>query len=665
MAKTKTIPPHERPEQGQVLWTSLLVIAAGLPLTSYLDWQIRVFLGLVIAVRLASLRWPAALPGGALRALLTVAGVANCLHANHTLVGQDGGTALLTTMLALKLLELKTRRDLRLTLILIGFLIVAQFLFDQAFGLAVYLALVALGLVALLIDLNGGLEDRRLRSAIAVGARLSLQAVPLTLVLFLLFPRLTAPLWNLGLDDSERGRMGMSDTMEPGRISELVINGELAFRVRFDGQPPASDARYWRGPVLWAMDGRRWSPGNPPANTTKQDPLLESGETLDYEVLLEETNQKWLFALDVPVSAPENAFIADDLQLVSRERINGIKRYRVRSALDYRTAMPGAARRDYGLQLPPNITQRMRDLVADWRARSNGDWDLVRHGLDYLNREEFHYTLQPPALGANPADEFLFETRRGFCEHYASAFALLMRIAGIPSRIVLGYLGGEQNRFGDYWAVWQSDAHAWVEVLIDGRGWVRVDPTSAIDPSRVDNRGATRLLGAASSIRFDLHEADRLARLVKGLRLFADSLDAAWQNWVLDFSLEDQYALLDRFGLADLGEYGIAGLMILAASLSLGLVMLAMLRGERRLDPLDAQYQRFCQRLSRAGLPRSPHEGPSDYGRRVAHQRPDLAASVGRFLALYIKARFGRTEQKTAADRLRRLLRGFRPKPRH
>jgi len=661
MRKTRPIPQHERPEPHQTLWTSLLVIAAGLPLTRYLDWRIDAFLALVVVVRLAAFRWSAALPGPALRALLTIAAIANCLYANHTLVGQDGGTALLTTMLALKLLELKTRRDLRLTLILIGFLIVAQFLFDQSFGLALYLALVALGLVALLVDLNGGLRNREFRSAVSVAAKLALQALPLTLVLFLLFPRLTAPLWDLGLD-RDKGTTGMSDTMEPGRISELVLNGALAFRVRFEGQPPPSGERYWRGPVLWEMDGRRWTPGNPPAVDPARARLESATRQLDYEVLLEETNRTWLFALDVPITAPDASFITSDLQLVSRQPVDTAKRYRVRSALDYRTEEPDATRRDYALRLPANVTQRMRDLVGDWRAESNDDWGLVQRGLEYLHRENFHYTLLPPALGANPADQFLFETRRGFCEHYASAFALLMRIGGVPSRIVLGYLGGEPNRIGGYLAVWQSDAHAWVEVLIRGRGWVRVDPTAAIDPSRIDNRSATRLLGAGSSVRFDLHDADRLARLIKNLRLFTDSLDAAWQNWVLDFSLADQYALLERIGLADFGEYGIAILMILAASLTLGLILLAMLRGERRLSPLDAQYQRFCQRLARAGIARQPQEGPSDYGRRVARQRPDLAAKVSRFIALYIPARFGRAGQEATADRLRRLLRGFHPR---
>ncbi|AFL75481.1 transglutaminase TgpA family protein [Thiocystis violascens] len=659
--RASPIPSVERPDAAQILALTLLVIAACLPLARYLHWQIGAFLLLLFAVRLVGLKWRAAIPGAWLRALLTLAGVANCLYANHTLVGQDGGTALFVTMLALKLLELKTKRDLRLTGILIGFLIVIQFLFDQSFPLAIYLGVMAFGAVALLVDLNGGLGDGRLRATLRVAASLSLQALPLTLVLFVLFPRLSAPLWSLGLDAGQ-AMTGMSDSMEPGAISELVLNGELAFRVRFDAAPPSPNQLYWRGPVLWEMDGRRWSPGPLPAKDADPPELEESANPIDYEIVLEPTQKTWLFALDMPIGAPDDAFINPDFQLLSRQPINSVKRYRVRSALDYRTAEPDARQRNRALQLPDNITPRMRELVASWRTHADGDWDLVQQGLAFFNREAFHYTLMPPRLGANPADEFLFETRRGFCEHYASSFALLMRVGGVPSRIVLGYLGAETNRIGGYQMVWQSDAHAWVEVLIAGRGWVRVDPTAAVDPARVDNRGASRILGAGTSVRFSLDQAGALVRFARNLRLLADTLDATWQNWVLDFSAEDQFALLDRLGLGAFREYGLAVLMVLAVSLTLAVLLLALLRTPAAPDPLDAHYARFCQRLARAGLPRRHTEGPSDFGRRVMAQRPDLIRPVSRFLALYIPARFGSDPRDDIIGQLANQLRAFHPR---
>ncbi|MBK1654424.1 transglutaminase TgpA family protein [Allochromatium vinosum] len=661
MHKTDLIPAAERPERHQILWTTLLVAAACAPFARYLDGQVTAFLALILAIRLAALRWPAVLPNRWIRALLAFAGLGNCLAAYHTVTGQDGGSALLATMLVLKLLELDTKRDLRLVLILLGFLSVVQFLFDESFLLTFYLGAIALGLVTLLTELNGGLGAAGLRPALRVSTRLALQAIPLTLVLFVLFPRLTAPLWSLGFDSS-KGLTGMSDSMEPGNISELVVNGELAFRARFADRRPEANQLYWRGPVLWKMDGRRWTPGAPPSGWQQPARLIEASDPIEYEVVMEPTKQRWLFALDMPVSEPEGAAISPDYQLLSNQPVTALKRYNARSVLSYRTAEPDARARALALELPENVTPRMRALVDGWRAQSRDDWTLVQRALAHFNRENFYYTLLPPKLGANPADAFLFETRRGFCEHYASSFALLMRIAGIPSRIVLGYLGGETNEFGGYTIVRQSDAHAWVEVLIAGRGWVRVDPTAAVDPSRIDNRSATELLGAGVSVRFDLGEAAALVRWMRDLRLLGDTLEATWQNWVLDFSAQDQRRLMDRLGLNAWREYGLAVLMVLAVSLTLGGILLVLMHERTERDPLERLYARLCRRLAGIGLPRLPHEGPGDYGRRIAAARPDLAPDVGGFLALYVPARYGERSTPETQQRLSDLLRDFKPK---
>jgi len=661
MPKTDLIPETERPKRHQILWTTLLVAAACAPFVRSLDGQVVAFLTLILAIRLAALRWPATLPNRWIRALMAFAGLGNCLAAYHTISGQDGGSALLATMLVLKLLELDTKRDLRLVLILLGFLSVVQFLFDDSFLLTFYVGLIALGLVTLLTELNGGLGATGLRPALRVGLRLALQAIPLTLILFVLFPRLTAPLWSLGVDRS-KALMGMSEIMEPGNISELVVNGEPAFRVRFAGQRPESNQLYWRGPVLWTTDGRRWTPGAPPSDGQEPARLIETSNPVEYEVVMEPTQQRWLFALDLPVSAPDGAAINPDFQLLSNQPVTVLKRYRVRSVLSYRTAEPDERVRGLALELPDTVTPRMRALVDGWRAQANDDWALVQRALVHFNRENFYYTLLPPKLGANPTDEFLFETRSGFCEHYASSFALLMRIAGIPSRIVLGYLGGETNAFGGYTLVRQSDAHAWVEVLIAGRGWVRVDPTAAVDASRIDNRVAIERLGAGTSARFDLGEATMLARWMRDLRLLGDTLEATWQNWVLDFSVQDQRRLMDRLGLGAWQEYGLAVLMVLAVSLTLGGLLLVLMHERTERDPLERLYARLCQRLARIGLPRRPSEGPSDYGRRIAAARPDLAPEIGAFLALYIPARYGERSTPETPKRLSALLRGLKPR---
>ncbi len=660
--KRATRPPiitTERADSTAVLAMSILVIVACLPLLRFFHWQITLFLFCIAALRLISWRWRAALPPTGLRAVFTLTGIANCLYSNHTLVGLDGGAALLATMMLLKLLELNTKRDLRVLAILIGFLVVIQFLFDQSLLLALYCSLIVFGMITLLLELNSSNTDTNdWKNSLRLAGYFSIQALPIMLCLFLLFPRLNAPLWNLGLD-SGQAMVGMSDHMEPGAISELAVSGELAFRARFEGAIPPVNQLYWRGLVLWNMDGRRWSQLATTGAFTTQIEIME--KPVRYDIILEPTQQKWLFALDVPVTTPTTAQRNTDLQLLAPNSIDKVYRYSVQSVFNYRLNEPSAARRALGLQLPYNVTPRMRELVAGWRQQAANDWELVQQGLAFFSREQFYYTLLPPRLGLNPTDEFLFETRQGFCEHYASAFALLMRIGGIPARVVLGYLGGEFNALGGYLMVWQSDAHAWVEVLIAERGWVRIDPTAAIDPTRIDHGSASQLLNAGQSARFHLDHTNVFAQWARQIRVLADTVNAAWQNWVLDFSAQDQLMLLEQIGFGAWKEYGLAILMLITVALTLGLTVLGLLRQRPLLTPLEAHYMCFCRRLARVGLVRQTYEGPRDFGQRVVKERPELAECVNRFLAVYIPARFGAQTSDQLVNQLAQLMRHFYP----
>lgn len=654
------MPTDKPPERYQTLALVVTFGVAYLPLARFLEWQISAYLGLLLALRVAALRWPAAAPRRWGLLALTLAGVLNCLHAHHSLLGRTGGVALLVTMLGLKLHELRGRRDHRLVAILLGFLIVVQFLFDQGIGLVLYLAGVMFAAATLLVDLNGGLGKAPLRTSIPITLRLSLQALPLAAILFLLFPRLSTPLWNLGAD-RERGVMGMGDRLEPGAISELVITGELAFRARFDGPAPAPSQLYWRGLVLWEVDALGWSPGRDPLSQPRDPVLAMAEDRVGYEVVLEPSMRRSLFALDLPIAAPAGSLLSEDHQLLANGPVTTAKRYRVQSALRYRTQGPSDALRQYALRLPPNVTDRMRELVAGWRRAASTDWALVEASLAYFNREPFFYTLLPPRLGANPTDAFLFETRQGFCEHYASSLAVLMRLGGVPSRVVLGYLGGEVNRVGGHHRIWQSDAHAWVEVLIDGRGWVRVDPTAAVAASRVDRRGASRLLGANAPARFQLDAEGMLARAMRQARDVVDSLDAAWQHWILDFSVAQQEAMLDWMGLRAQGERALVAAMAVSVSLVLGLILITLLREGRDLDPMSRGYALFCRRLARVGLVRRADEGPLDFARRVGRARPDLAGEVQQILGLYVRERYSRDSHPDQVRQFVTRVRRFRP----
>jgi transglutaminase-like putative cysteine protease len=638
----------------------LLLVLAAVPLLREVESSVGGYVFALLLLRFAALRWPRLTPNRWHLMGLTLAGGAVVYSAYATLIGQEAGTALLATMLTLKVLEVRGARDLRIATALFGFLLVSQFLFSQSAGLGLYFVALMVGNFALMADLSGRDPARPIAGALRVAGRLSLQALPLALVLFVLFPRLSGPLWSIN-PPVEKARTGVKDWMEPGSITDLILSGELAFRVRFEGAAPRPDQLYWRGPVLWRSEGRRWVPGAP----VLPPPVPKSlGERLAYSVTLEPTGQRSLFALDLPAEAPPRGRMTGDFQVLAERPVVEPMRYRMVSALSYHTGKLSAEEERAGLALPGNVTRRMRELVAGWQASGISPEELVDVALAHFREEPFYYTLAPPRLGTNPVDQFLFQTRRGFCEHYAGAFALLMRIAGVPSRVVLGYHGGELNPMGGHYIIRQSDAHAWTEVWLADRGWVRVDPTAAIAPERVEASDLLSGLAGAAPARFQGEPPAVLLRWLHQVRLLADAADARWYDWVVGYSNLRQQRLLDVFGLGALREYGLAAGMLLAATIVLGLIVTTLTRGDAKPDALEQIYRRFCRRLARIGLHRAPSEGPLAFGRRVSALRPDLRPAVDGFLALYLPLRYGGREPPGGLPALRRALAGFHPRSR-
>jgi len=650
------------PDRWQIGAMTLLLALASAPLLLTLRPQIGLFIVVLFVLRLAALRWSTLPTGTWVLVGLTLLGGLNVLDAYHGLAGKQPGTALLLTMIALKLLEVRQPRDLRVLSTVFGFLLVVQFLFDTSGWMAAYLAVLLLGNLALMVDLGAESGRARLRSALGTAGSLMIQALPLAVLLFVLFPRLDAPLWDLGLDDNV-ARTGLKNWLEPGSIGELVISGEDAFRARFDEPPPiGADAMYWRGPVLWRTNGQRWMP-DAALEVPAEGPVVEPlAAPVAYTVVIEPTDQHWLLALDMPLVIPSDAILTADLQVRSKRPVDDLRLYRMTSALRYRTLGLSSYEETLALQLPDNITPRMRQLVAGWTADGAPAGSVVQRALDHFNREPFRYTLLPPPLGDNVADSFLFETKSGFCEHYASSFVLLMRIAGIPARIVAGYLGGEYNPISKDYLVRQSDAHAWSEVWLPDKGWVRVDPTAAVAAERVERNGRVAAMGAGAPVRFRIDGESGLAQLIRGARLFADALDAGWTNWVIGFSSSTQRHMLDRLGLGHWREYGLAVLMA-AGALAIMLAWSLMLTPKgRAADPVVREWDRFSSRLGRIGLPRGSREGPMDYRDRILAARPDLARDIEPIVACYLNIRYRANGDTAQLAELRRRIAQFHPR---
>lgn len=607
---------------------------------------------------LAALRhWP--LPRAGVRAVLAFGAFIGLFLSYGKINSSEAGAGLLVVMVSLKLTETYKLRDCSTVLMLCYFILITHFLASQEIGTAVYVFASAVLITAALLEVSHPQGPLSPRITLRSGATLLLQAVPLMLLMFVLFPRIPGPLWGVPASDDKTGRTGLSNSMEPGLISQLSRSDEIAFRVSFlDPLPPAGQ-RYWRGPIFWHFDGRVWSAGNDLADVP--DVAVQSlGDGIRQEIMLEAHQQNWLLALDLPIQGPPESLHNNGQQLLSRKAVRERLLYQVLSYPRYRVQLELPDNlRWRALQLPRFGNPRLRELAQQWRQSHAEDRAVVDAALRHFNEEEFVYTLSPPPLAqASAMDDFLFNTRRGFCEHYAGAFVLLMRAAGIPSRVVTGYLGGELSPAGGHFTVRQSDAHAWSEVWLPGEGWVRVDPTAAVAPERVEGGLAAALPEAEALLIRRSSEIYWVYRLED----YWEWTNAVWNRAVLAYGPELQQEFLQRFGIRDWYRMTLVLTALVVGFLAvLGAVLVWQARSRESDDPAAREWARFCARLARQGLPRLPHEGPRDYAQRVSRARPDLVTEIARISGLYIDLRYAGVADPFVLKGLRENVGRFRP----
>ncbi|WP_019141721.1 transglutaminase TgpA family protein [Noviherbaspirillum massiliense] len=594
-------------------------------------------------------------------AALTMGGV---YWTHRTLFGQEAGVSMLALLLTLKLLEMHAKRDLFVVLFLSFFLILASFFYSQSIATAcmTIVAVIAMLTTQLSFQYTGVVPP--LRKRLRLGAMILGLAVPLTLVLFMLFPRIQGPLWGLP-QDTGSGRTGLSDSMSPGNISRLAQSEEIAFRAKFDGTPPPKSKLYWRGPVLGNYDGRTWTALQAHAPSRQPIRIHPHGAPVRYQVTLEPHGRRWLFALDVPQTRPEvdnfQVTVSPDLEILATRPLNERVRYDAASFLDY-ALQPEESRHalQAWLALPPGFNPRTLEFGAQLRRQHGSDNAVIDAVLRYFRKENFRYTLEPPPLGRDVADEFLFSTRAGFCEHYSNAFVILMRAAGIPARVVTGYQGGEVNPDDGFLTVRQSDAHAWAEVWLEHLGWTRVDPTAAVAPERIEtNLGNVlprRVLGGL--VTFDAGKESWLSSLYR-LRYSWEALNNAWNQWVLSYTPERQRNFLKWLGFEDVSWRTLAILMTALGCAVLALTMLPLLFQRRKTDPVDALFQTLCKNMARRGIARAVHEGPRAYAARLTAQEsplpPNQKAAAAGFLTLYEHLRYGLPDEKATDGALTQL----------
>ncbi len=655
-------------------WMLAAFVASVLPHLEHLPWWLPAVTLVIVLWRWGVHRGQVSYPPQRLLFLFALLLIAAIYLHYRTLLGHISGTALLLAMYTLKLLEMYKERDAYAVIFIGYFFAATTFLFHFDFATAAWVLLVAVTYTAALVAINSSLETppwAPLKRALLMFA----QSIPIAVLLFVVMPRI-GPLWGIGLKPGEN-RSGVSEEMSPGSIGKLALSDELAFRVEFSSPVPSASKLYWRGLTLARFDGRTWRQLSGYLTleefnwygweTQKPEWLQKRAEqaatvppppAVDYVVYQEPTQRPWLFSLTTPLATERGIAIVADDRLRAREPVKTLMRYSVHS-------VPGLVRDEFMstgmlrpfLELPSSAAPRTRAWAQQERAEAGSDDAYLQRVLSRFRDDGFAYTLQPPVLGSQPVDEFLFDTKRGFCEHYAGAFVVLMRAAGIPARVVAGYQGGLLNPIDNTVEVRQYNAHAWAEIWEPGRGWMEVDPTAYVSPARIE-RGSDSLADERASLGGMSLSERFLGQSFAVMRELAAYVNHRWNSWVLDFDEGRQQGVLSRW-LGNISPYRI-GLFVLAVGGSVVLLIgLSMFMGNwfRREDAVLREYRRFCASWSARGYARSAHEGPQHYGERLQRAEPRRKAELARFIALYIQYAYGGIPADAKALRTLRVAR--------
>ncbi|HEY7787965.1 MAG TPA: DUF3488 and transglutaminase-like domain-containing protein [Casimicrobiaceae bacterium] len=647
--------PSRRLASAQIASLGILLLCAQLPQAAHVPVWVALLGIALIALRLALLRreWgrpletPARIPSWALA--LTALAIAFLIRRSYGyFVGRDPCVAFLFVLVGIKFLEVRSLRDGTLLVCLAIFLLITPFFYSQSLlaGVAALPAVLAVGaaLESLSSPGTAAISARSVRAAWVRTATMIAQGLPIAAALFLLFPRLAGPLWGLPADHA--AATGLSDRMSPGSISELSLSDAVAFRVDFDGVPPPPRLRYWRGPVLSLFNGREWRALSPQAGGRLAD---GDGPRVRYTVTLEANDHPWLFALDFPANLPEIdsdagvrgiagglAGYSREQQLITRAPVTQALRYTLQSLLV--DSYPVASMREAQINSrPPPGNPRTVDFARSMRERYPDERKFISAVLQWFHSEPFFYTLAPPLLEeGEPVDMFLFDTRRGFCEHYASAFVVMLRAAGIPARVVTGYQGGEINPRGGYMIVRQSDAHAWAEAIVDGR-WQRFDPTAAVAPSRIE-RGLYGSVPASDPVPF-FARAD--GGWLKNAQLAIDAINHQWRRNVIEFNRDRQRALWREWKLDQFAPWQVVA-CVTGAVMAWAIGVLAWFTARRkRRERAMTLWRDACRRLARAGLPRLSYEGPLAFSDRASRRWPQFEIALRAIGESFAMLRYG------------------------
>jgi len=616
------------------------------------------FFFLLLGWRFVGIWRPNWLPNKLALFLLMLCGLLLLYSQHQGIFGRDAGTRLFVTALGLKLMEIKAERDLYLITYLAFIVAASQFLYQQSLLMAAYILFVCCVLLATLVSINS--RKPQTIAALKSAAAIIAQAIPMAIVLFMLFPRVEAPRWML-FKDEQQNKTGLSDSMEPGSISDLGMSEELVFRAKFSGAIPPPAQRYWRGPVLAHTDGKRWTRAISRMRQELLDKPKYTGIPYQYTLLMEPQSKNWVFALDLPIEFPGNLNRNRNYQLTSSENPDKRSEYKITSYPNYNTGYITKTEYSDATQLPAEPSARIKQLVTQLHGFDSGPDDFIKQILNHFRKEDFHYTLTPPLMEVNPIETFLFETRYGFCSHYAAAFVYLMRVAGAPARVVTGFQGGELNKVGGFLEIKQADAHAWAEVWLENKGWVRVDPTAAVAPERIERGLDVEQLVAGGAIRFAPVGSNAQAAFewLKQARQLWSNIDYNWQRWVINYNSANQGKFLSSLGINDIRTM-VYWLIVILGLITAVLSWLLLYQKQKTVDKVLRVYNRFGRKLAKRGLTRGMGEGESDFAERAKLKLPEHANAIDDITEIFIKLRYRSASSQEDLKQLQKRVAKFK-----
>jgi transglutaminase-like putative cysteine protease len=584
--------------------------------------------------------------------------------------GVEAGISLLVVLTSLKILEAHTAREFRVMVLIGWVLCLCGFFLSQEFSTALSLLIGFAVLVVALVQFHRGASPGAVWPPVRTTCKLLLQALPLVFLFFLLFPRINAGL-RLELRPLHSANTGFSDRLSPGGIAALANSSEIAFRAEFPGTSSRPiGPMYWRGIVMWHCNGMEWRAPYVPWSKSPSDTFAStgSGKEIQQRITLAPHGARWMFALDHPIKTPPGAMLARGDYLWSVQPVRKSRRYDVVSLQSTENEITATERAE-ALEVPSSISPEVRELARSWGAQSHDTRGVINSALQFFRTQGFSYSLFPGEYDS--LDEFLFRRRVGFCGHYAASFATLMRLAGIPARVVVGYLGGEYNDLGHFFLVRQADTHAWCEVWLPENGWTRVDPTSAVAPGRASLDLTSFLETRTASGQMGARRNTFIVQLLRSgfftnVRFIWETLSYQWDTRLLAFDADVQDVLLTSMGLASRGPA-----MLVIEILLIAVALLAIyfgwmrLRTRPRLDRVKALYESFCRKTARLGVQRGPCEGPLDFARRAGRLLPNESNRIRQIADIYILLRYAPQHAPAILDRFAQQVNAFGARIRH